>query len=57
MDLNYIDPADNRTILDFISSEIEQLKKSPIDYKEKITEFKRLYDLLQKNGAKHANEL
>jgi hypothetical protein len=57
LDLNFRDPADDRTILDFVKDEIKILKKSRVNVNGKILEYERLYDLLIKYGAKHASEL
>jgi hypothetical protein len=52
VDFNYIDPADNLTLLDFIQSEIERYKGSP---REAV--LKRYYKQFQEAGAKHRSEL
>jgi hypothetical protein len=57
LDMNFKDPVDNRTILDFIKDEIAFIKKSPSDMTMKINEYERLYKLLKDNGAKHGKEL
>lgn len=57
LDMNFKDPVDNRTILDFIRDEIAFVKKSPVDMTMKINEYERLYKLLKDNGAKHGKDL
>lgn len=57
LDMNFKDPVDNRTILDFIRDEIALNKKSPVDMIMKITEYESLYKLLKDNGAKHGKDL
>lgn len=57
LDMNFKDPVDNRTILDFIKDEIAFNKKSPSDMTMKINEYERLYKLLKDNGAKHGKDL
>lgn len=50
VNLNRIDPADNRTVLDYIRDEIN---KKP----HKIQFYKTYYGILRENGAKHAAEI
>jgi hypothetical protein len=57
LDMNFKDPVDNRTILDFVRDEINFIKKSPTDMSMKIAEYERLYKLLATNGAKHSKDL
>jgi hypothetical protein len=57
LDMNFKDPEDNRTILDFIKDQITYIKKSPVDMTMKINEYERLYKLLNDNGAKHGKDL
>jgi hypothetical protein len=57
LDMNFKDPVDNRTILDFIKDEIAFIKKSPSDMTMKINEYESLYKLLKDNGAKHGKDL
>lgn len=57
LDMNFKDPVDNRTILDFIRDEIAFVKKSPSDMTMKINEYERLYKLLKDSGAKHGKDL
>ena len=56
-DVNFKDPADNKTILDFIKDEINSISNTPPVNNAKITEYNRLYNMLLKNGAKHAKDL
>jgi hypothetical protein len=57
LDMNFTDPVDGKTIMDFIVDEIEYFKRSPTDLTPKINEYERLYKLLKDNGAKHAKDL
>lgn len=57
LDMNFKDPVDNRTILDFIRDEIAFVKKSPVDMTMKINYLEKLYKLLKDNGAKHGKDL
>jgi len=57
LDMNFKDPQDNRTILDFVRDKIIQMKKAPVDMTMKIQEYERLYKMLQENGAKHGKDL
>ncbi len=57
LDMNFKDPRDNRTILDFVRDQIAHMKKAPIDMTPKIQEYERLYNMLQENGAKHSKDL
>ncbi|MGV8946365.1 MAG: toxin-antitoxin system YwqK family antitoxin [Lutibacter sp.] len=57
LDMNFIDPADGKTILDFIKDQRELiLNRPPVD-QERADEYQRFYKLLKSNGAKHASEL
>ena len=57
LDMNFKDPVDNRTILDFIKDQIALFKKSPTDMNLSINEYEGLYKLLKDNGAKHSKDL
>ena len=57
LDMNFKDPRDKRTILDFVRDQIVQMKKAPIDLAPKIQEYESLYKMLAKNGAKHSKDL
>lgn len=57
LDMNFKDPIDGKTILDFISDEISSLKKSPVNMADKIKEYESLYKVLQANGAKNSRDL
>lgn len=56
LDMNFTD-KDGKTVLDCII-ELRDIcsKRPPVD-EYKIKEYNRFYDMLRKNGAKHANEL
>jgi hypothetical protein len=57
LDMNFKDPQDDRTILDFVRDKIIQMKNSPVDMTLRIQEYERLYKMLQENGAKHGKDL
>ncbi len=57
LDMNFKDPIDGKTILDFINDEISSLKKSTVNMSDKIREYESLYKILQANGAKTSREL
>lgn len=52
VDLNKVDSFDNKTVLDYIKSEIEKYKGLPIE-----KELQSYYELLKSAGAKHKSEL
>jgi hypothetical protein len=55
LNVNFKDPTDNKTILDFVESELAFYRKST--FIAKTDEYQRTYDLLIKYGAKHAKDL
>ena len=57
LDMNFKDPKDDRTILDFVRDKIIQMKNAPVDMTPKIQEYERLYKMLQENGTKHGKDL
>jgi hypothetical protein len=57
LDMNFKDPQDNKTILDYVKDQIAQMKKAPVDMTPKVQEYERLYQMLQDNGAKHSKDL
>lgn len=57
LDMNFIDAGDQKTILDYITDRIATMKRQPPVDQPKIDEYKKIYDLLVKHGAKHASEL
>lgn len=52
VNLNKVDPSDNRTVLDYIKHHMEQNKGNSVEKK-----LKYYYDLLREAGAKHKSEL
>jgi hypothetical protein len=57
LDLNFKDPADQKTILDFLQDQESYiLRTPPVDY-PKATEYNRIYKFLSSKGAKHAKDL
>lgn len=57
LDMNFIDPGDQLTILDWIEKRRATIAKLPPVDQPKIDEYKKIYDLLVKYGAKHGSEL
>ena len=57
LDLNFKDPTDGKTIMDFLKDEMIRYEAMTGDYSYKIKEYQRLYTLLKTYGVKHANEL
>ncbi len=55
LDMNFIDPADGKTIMDFLDEQFKMFKKA--DSLDKAEECLRLYKLLEKHGCKHAKDL
>ncbi len=57
LNINLKDPADGKTLLDFVSDEIIRYKKNP-EFKNKVKELEEIYNHLKKDlKAKHATEL
>ncbi|ESU25050.1 hypothetical protein FEDK69T_02400 [Flavobacterium enshiense DK69] len=57
IDINVVDTYDGKTLMDFLLKRIEYVKNSPPVDHVRVSELQRLYDLLRKNGGKHAHEL
>ena len=57
LDMNFKDPADNKTVVDFIKDQIRIIRDTPPVNNAKVTEYERLYNMLVKYGAKHAKDL
>jgi hypothetical protein len=57
LDMNFKDPSDGKTIMDYINEEIQTYKKSTVDVSAKIKEYENLYRLLEAQGAKHSKDL
>jgi hypothetical protein len=55
--MNFKDPQDDRTILDFVRDQIANMKRAQVDMTPKIQEYERLYKMLVSNGAKHGKDL
>lgn len=55
LDMNFIDPRDGKTLLDFVEEQLEMWKKT--SFTSKTNEYQRVYDLLIKTGAKRAKDL
>jgi hypothetical protein len=57
LDMNFIDPGDGKTILDFVLKQENYIRSSPPVDEDKANEYQRIYQLLRTNGAKHSWEL
>lgn len=57
LDVNFIDPADGKTVMDFLKDQIRIIGNCPPVNHAKITEYNRLYTMLRNHGGKHAREL
>ncbi|TDP00711.1 hypothetical protein [Flavobacterium sp. 245] len=57
LDMNFLDPADNKTFLDFVEEREEYFRTiTPVDI-TKADEYQKIYQLLKTHGAKHCREL
>jgi hypothetical protein len=52
IDLNKVDPTDNRTILDYVQAHGERAKGGALERK-----YRHYYEILRQAGAKHRHEL
>jgi len=57
LDVNFTDPDDGQTIMDYIVYRIGRMEKAPPVDTPKIAEFQRIYNLLLSKGALHAKDL
>ena len=57
LDMNFKDPSDGKTILDFIQDRLTFYKESSGDQSDVINEYSALYKLLASKGAKHGKDL
>ena len=57
LDMNFKDPTDGKTIVDYLKDEIDRYKKSTVDVNSKIKEYENLYSVLKAQGAKHSKDL
>ncbi len=57
LNVNFIDPADGKTVLDWLTERIVLIKNEVPVNEDKVREYERYVELLLKQGAKHANEL
>lgn len=55
LDMNFKDPADGKTVMDFLQDQYTSYKKA--GYNDKAAEYDRIYKLLEKAGAKHGKDL
>lgn len=55
LDMNFIDPADGRTVMDLLDMQYKRYSKAGST--DKAEEYLRLYKLLEKHGCKHAKDL
>ena len=57
LDMNFLDPGDNKTFLDFVAEREEYIRSiKPVDA-TKADEYQKIYQLLKAHGAKHCWEL
>jgi hypothetical protein len=57
ININIKDPADGKTLLDFVSDEINRYKKSP-EYQYKVKKLQEIYNHFKNDyGAKHSKDL
>lgn len=57
LDLNFLDPEDNKTPLDFLLEQENKIRNNPPVNTDKADEYQRVYKILRANGAKHSWEL
>ena len=57
LDLNFLDPMDNKTILDFIFEQEKHIRNIYPINTDKADEYKQVFNILKANGAKHSWEL
>jgi uncharacterized protein involved in high-affinity Fe2+ transport len=57
LDMNFKDPDDNKTILDFIDDQVTIISNTTPVNEAKIIEYRRLYKMLETGGAKRAKDL
>ena len=57
LDMNFIDPGDGKTVLDFIKEQETYVRSTPRIDTAKADEYQRIYQLLKSKGAKHRREL
>jgi len=55
LDMNFKDPINGETIMDFLIDQLESYKAG--GFVSKVEEYDRIYKLLQVYGAKHAKDL
>lgn len=55
LDMNFIDPADGKSLMDFLKTQRESYRGTA--YAGKFEEYDRLYKLFEATGAKHAKDL
>lgn len=57
LDVNFKDPADGKTIMDFLQTRIASYKTAEPPMPDKVKQFERVYGILAAHGAKHAKDL
>ena len=57
LDMNFLDPADGKTVLDFVKEQEELIRRTPPVNTLKADEYQRIYKMLLENGAKHSWEI
>jgi len=57
LDINFKDPVDGLTVIDYIHNEIKHYKRDSDTYERQLIELETVYRILRSRGAKHAHEL
>lgn len=57
LDMNFVDPADKKTVLDFAKEQEALIRKTPPVNTAKADEYNAIAKLLESNGAKRAKDL
>jgi len=57
LDINFKDPVDGLTVMDYIQKELKRYQQNPSAYPSQIKDLTRVYEILRSRGAKHAHEL
>lgn len=57
LDMNFIDPADGETLMDFLQKQRKRFLEEIPTINSQVREYNRYYHLFKKSGAKHAKQL
>lgn len=57
LDMNFKDPKDSKTVLDFVIEQEARIRNNPPVNLEKAEEYKRISKILETNGAKRGKDL